>query len=278
MALRFILDLFEGRASEDGAGVKLIRVLDPRRAKETDPFLLFDEFRSDTPGDYAGGFPPHPHRGFETVTYLMAGNLRHGDNHGNSGKLTSGGAQWMTAGRGIVHEEMPEQVDGLMWGYQLWVNLPAKEKMTAPVYQDIAPASIPEVALPGGGRLRVVAGEFQGTRGAVSPRPTEAAYFDVTLPPGQVFEWEPPSGHTVLVHGISGGFRIGDDARRLRSRQMAQLSRDGAMKAIAGEEGAQFLVIAGKPLHEPIAHYGPFVMNTREEVMQAVEDFREGRF
>lgn len=275
---RKVVRLIQGQPTSDGDGVRLTRMLDPRLAAVADPFLLFDEFRSDRPGDYIGGFPPHPHRGFETVTYMMAGHMRHGDNKGNTGDLGPGSAQWMTAARGIVHEERPQQENGLMWGYQLWVNLPAVEKMGDPIYQDIAAENIPEAKLPDGTRVRVITGEFAGVRGPVRPRPTEPIYLDVQLPAGAEFRYTPPKGHTTLLHGIEGEPRVTDEGSALRPREMALLSAEGEVLVRAGDAAARFLLIAGKPLREPIAHYGPFVMNTREEIMQAAQDFQAGRF
>jgi redox-sensitive bicupin YhaK (pirin superfamily) len=276
--LRPVSYVMDGRPAQDGGGVRLTRVLDPRTASLTDPFLLFDEFRSDTAADYLAGFPPHPHRGFETVTYMLAGRMRHGDNKGNTGDLAPGSVQWMTAARGIVHEEMPQQQDGLMWGYQLWVNLPASEKMADPGYQDIAPERIPEVALPAGGRVRVIAGEFGGATGPVGERPTRPVYLDVSLPAGEVLRWTPPAGHTVLVHGVEGDFSLGPSAQAMTVRRLALLGGEGDLLARAGERPARFLVIAGRPLREPIAHYGPFVMNTQDELRQAVADYQAGLF
>lgn len=276
--LRDIAYVMDGRAAEDGGGVKLTRVLDPRTAKLTDPFLLFDEFRSDAAADYIGGFPPHPHRGFETVTYMMAGRMRHGDNKGNTGDLGPGSVQWMTAARGIVHEEMPQQENGLMWGYQLWVNLPSGDKMGDPGYQDIAPERIPDVELPADGRVRVIAGEFGGVRGPVAERPTRPVYLDVSLPAGEAFRWTPPAGHTVLVHGVEGEFSLGAKQQAMKARRLAVLGGEGDVLAHAGDAPARFLIIAGRPLREPIAHYGPFVMNTPDELRQAVEDYQAGLF
>lgn len=277
--LRRIGYVMDGRAAEDGGGVKLTRVLDPRTARLTDPFLLFDEFRSDDAADWIAGFPPHPHRGFETVTYMLAGRMRHGDNKGNTGDLGPGSLQWMTAARGIVHEEMPQQQDGLMWGYQLWVNLPASEKMGEPGYQDIAAERIPEVALEGGGRVRVLAGRFGETEGPVAERPTRPVYLDVSLPPGEALRWTPPAGHTVLVHGVSGRFTLGDEGQAMPARRLAVLTGDGDVLLRADpQSGARALVIAGRPLREPVAHYGPFVMNSDEELRQAVADYQAGRF
>lgn len=276
----------DGQAGSDGAGVKLTRVLEPGLAALIDPFLLFDEFRSDSAADYIGGFPPHPHRGFETVTYMMAGRMRHGDNKGNHGDLGPGSVQWMTAARGIVHEEMPQQEQGLMWGFQLWVNLPGANKMDDPAYQDIAPERIPQVRRADGVQARVIAGSFAGddgipVRGPVRERPTEPTYLDITVPAGQTFLWTAPSGHTVLLHGVEGEFGVGPDAVALRPHRMAILHASGAaavLRVRAGDTPARFLLIAGKPLREPVAHYGPFVMNTREELMQAAQDYDAGRF
>jgi len=275
---RSVALLLKGQATSDGAGVRLTRMLDTRLAAQADPFLLFDEFRSDKADDYIGGFPPHPHRGFETVTYMMAGHMRHGDNKGNTGDLGPGSAQWMTAARGIVHEERPQQEDGLMWGYQLWVNLPAAEKMSEPVYQDIAAQDIPEAPLSNGGKVRVITGDFKGVRGPVRARPTEPIYLDVSLPAGGDFNYALPTGHTAFVHGITGELRLGDAAQAVREREMALLSAEGELYVRAGGAPARFLVIAGKPLREQIAHYGPFVMNTREEIVQAARDFETGKF
>ena len=285
-ALMRVARVVDGRASSDGDGVKLTRVLEPELAALIDPFLLFDEFRSDTAADYIGGFPPHPHRGFETVTYMMAGRMRHGDNKGNRGDLSAGSVQWMTAARGIVHEEMPQQEQGLMWGFQLWVNLPAAHKMDDPAYQDIAPDSIPRVRRADGVQARVIAGRFAGddgtpVQGPVRERPTQPTYLDLTVPAGQTFHWTAPAGQTVLVHGIEGEFGVGPDATPLRPHRMAILRASDAAAVLqvqTGDTPGRFLLIAGRPLREPVAHYGPFVMNTREEVMQAVQDYQAGRF
>jgi redox-sensitive bicupin YhaK (pirin superfamily) len=276
--IRSIEQTVRGYQTSDGAGVKLTRVIDTRLAKLFDPFLMLDEFRSDEADDYIAGFPPHPHRGFETVTYMMAGRMKHGDNKGNVGDLAAGSVQWMTAARGIVHEERPQQEEGLMWGYQLWVNLPAKDKMGEPAYQDIAPELIPSVTLEGGGTVRVIAGEFQGARGPVRPRPSEPLYLDVDLPAYARFSVTPPDGHTVVVMGVAGKVKVGDKAERIAARELALLSREGSVTLETGAEPGRALVIAGKPFREPIAHYGPFVMNTEAELRQAVDDFRAGKF
>ncbi len=275
--VREIAHWFPGRPASDGAGVKLTRLLDPQHARLADPFLMLDEFRSDEPQDYLAGFPPHPHRGFETVTYMIDGRMRHRDNQGNTGDLGPGSVQWMTAARGIVHEEMPQQENGMLWGYQLWVNLPASEKMSAPGYQDIDAQRIPELLRDGGVRVRVIAGELDGITGAVSVRPTAPSYFDVALPRGQRFDWSPPTGHTVFVQGVSGQTRIGSQMRPLRERELVLLGA-GERIELTAETDARVLVIAGKPLGEPIAAYGPFVMNNADEIRQAFDDFRSGKF
>ncbi|HWP94701.1 MAG TPA: pirin family protein [Gammaproteobacteria bacterium] len=270
--------IVRGYPTEDGGGVKLVRVLDPRQAHLYDPFLLFDEFRSDDAADYLAGFPPHPHRGFETVTYMLAGHMYHRDNQGNTGHLGPGAVQWMTAARGIIHEERPQQESGLMWGYQLWVNLPAREKLSEPAYQDIPAERIPEVTLPEGGRVRVIAGEYGGVRGPVRPRPSEPLYLDVQLPAGAEFRITPPAGHTVLVHGVEGTVELGAKRTPLAARQLAMLGRAGEVVIAARPASGRVLLIAGKPFGEPIAHYGPFVMNTAEELRQAIADYSAGRF
>lgn len=277
-AIREVAHAFDGRATEDGGGVKLIRVFDPRTVQLTDPFLLFDEFRSDNPDDYLAGFPPHPHRGFETVTYMLAGHMRHGDNQGNRGDLGPGAVQWMTAARGIVHEERPQQENGLMWGYQLWVNLPARDKMGEPAYQDIPSEQIPAVALADGGRLRILAGNYEGLSGVVRSRPSAPFYFDIHLPAQAEFRWTPPAGHNVLLHGVEGEFTVGDSATRVRARRLVVLSADGAVRVCTNEAPARLLLIAGKPIGEPVVQYGPFVMNTQEEIRTAMRDYQEGRF
>ncbi len=270
--------LFPGQPTSDGAGVKLTRMLDSRMAELADPFLMLDEFRSDTASDYIAGFPPHPHRGFETVTLMFAGRMRHKDNQGNQGDLGPGSVQWMTAARGIVHEEMPQQENGLMWGYQLWLNLPAAMKMSEPGYQDIDAATIPMVEDGIGMRVRVIAGNYKGVEGAVRPRPTEPILLDVQLPAAGTFEFVVPHQHTVMLHGVAGQMQVGERAQQLTPRQLLLLGPGDRVQVKANDASAQFLLIAGRPLREPIAHYGPFVMNTQQELRQAVSDFQNGRF
>ena len=278
---RRVTRLVRGQPASDGAGVKLNRVIGTREFDMLDPFLMLDEFRSDQAGDYLAGFPSHPHRGFETVTYMLAGRMRHGDNQGNSGLLVPGSVQWMTAGRGIVHSEMPEQEDGLMWGFQLWVNLPASEKMRAPRYQDIAPDAVPEVAAAVGASVRVIAGRFGDVEGPVQGVATAPVYLDVRLDAGARLHVPLPAGHSAFAYVYEGDAAIGDldSAQRVQRGQLAVLGEgEGVLVAAGAEAPARLIVVAGQPLREPVAKYGPFVMNTQEEIMQAVRDFQGGRF
>jgi len=262
-----------GRAASDGAGVKLNRVIGGPDLPQLDPFLLLDEFRSDDAADYLAGFPEHPHRGFETVTYMLAGRMRHRDNQGNTGLLGPGSVQWMTAGRGIVHSEMPEQENGLMQGFQLWVNLPAKDKMTAPRYQDIEPGRIPEVESTGA-RVRVIAGSYRGVRGPVQAEATAPLYLDVFLEDGG-FEAAVPVEHNAFVYVYEGSLEVA--GRAVTRGELAVLRGGDTVAARAGAAGARFILVAGRPLKEPVARYGPFVMNRPEEIQQAMRDFTEGR-
>jgi len=278
-ASRQVAQVVRGLPTSDGAGVKLTRVIGQPALDMLDPFLMLDEFRSDQANDYLAGFPNHPHRGFETVTYMLAGRMRHGDNQGNSGLLTAGSVQWMTAGRGIVHSEMPEQEDGLMWGFQLWVNLPAKDKMTAPRYQDIAPERIPEVELAPGVTARVIAGRAGGAIGPVQADATKAVYLDVRLDAGTQAEIELPPGHNAFAYVYEGQARIGDGSRSALSRgDLGVLERGDRVRLAAPEAATRLILVAGKPFNEPVAKYGPFVMNTQQQIVQAIEDFRAGRF
>ncbi len=277
--LRPVHRTIRGMATSDGAGVKLTRVIGGPALSEFDPFLLFDEFRSDSAGDYIAGFPDHPHRGFETVTYMLAGRMRHRDNQGNSGLLTPGSVQWMTAGRGIVHSEMPEQEDGLMAGFQLWVNLPARDKMTAPRYQDIPPEQVPELHPAPGVTLRVLAGEVDGKSGPVSGiEGTLPLYVDVQLAAGARAAVAVPATHNAFAYVYEGAARIGGAAQATARGELAQLGAGDRFEAEASEGPARLVLVAGRPLGEPVARYGPFVMNTREEIMQAFADFQAGRF
>lgn len=280
-ASRHVVHTLRGQAASDGAGVKLSRVIGQPALDMLDPFLLLDEFRSDSAADYLAGFPNHPHRGFETVTYMLAGRMRHQDNQGNSGLLMPGSVQWMTAGSGIVHSEMPEQENGLMWGFQLWVNLPASDKMTAPRYQDIAPERIPSVDAGDGARVRVFAGTFGDVTGPVSAVATEPVYLDIELAAGSCVTAKLPIGHNAFAYVYDGSAQLGPEqaVRRVTRGELAVLDRDGdALRIAAGDASAALILVAGKPLGEPVARHGPFVMNTREQINEAVQDFRAGRF
>jgi len=270
--------LVAGQATSDGAGVKLTRVLTQPLQRRLDPFLMLDAFGTDNPQDYIGGFPDHPHRGFETVTYMIAGRMRHRDSAGHEGLLSNGGVQWMTAGRGVVHSELPEQEDGRMEGFQLWLNLPAKDKMRAPWYRDIQSDEIPEFTMPDGVAVRVIAGASHGVDGAVQRENTEPLYLDIELPAGASFEQALPAGHNAFVYVYRGGVDIG--ATHVPAQRMAILGngddRDGVV--LKADRPSRVLLIAGKPLGEPIAQYGPFVMNTHDEIVAAVQDFQAGKF
>jgi len=279
---RAVERLVAGQATSDGDGVKLTRVLTQPLQRRLDPFLMLDAFGSDDAGDYIGGFPDHPHRGFETITYMIAGRMRHRDSAGNEGLLENGGVQWMTAGRGIIHSELPEQEQGRMEGFQLWLNLPAADKMTTPGYRDIPIGEIPELTLPGV-TARVIAGESHGVVGAVQKAHTEPLYLDLHLEPGATFEQAVPAGHNAFVYVYRGEVAIDSGAVRtpVPRERMAVLAHGADTDGVrlqAGADGARALLIAGRPLNEPIAQYGPFVMNKQTEIFQAVEDFRAGKF
>ncbi len=279
MSDRHITRRIRGTDTSDGAGVKLKRVIGQAGLDMLDPFLLLDEFRSDDAGDYIAGFPEHPHRGFETVTYMLAGHMQHHDNHGNRGDLTPGSVQWMTAGRGILHSEMPQQENGLMWGFQLWVNLPAKDKMTAPRYQDIAPERIPEVELAPGVSARVIAGEAGGVKGPVEAEATAAVYLDLRLSAGASIEVPLPQGHNAFAYVFAGQAQIGDGpSSELLRGDLGVLGSGEKVRIAAPQSDARLILVAGRPFNEPVAKYGPFVMNTQQQIVQAVEDFRAGRF
>ena len=270
--------LVAGQGVMDGAGVKINRVLTQALQRRLDPFLMLDAFGSDKAGDYIAGFPEHPHRGFETVTYMLAGSMRHRDSAGNEGLVTDGGVQWMTAGRGVIHSEMPEQLDGLMEGFQLWLNLPARDKMSAPWYRDIPNAEVPRFTLDSGVTVQVIAGASHGVAGAVQRAGTEPLYLDIELPAGASFAQPLPEGHNAFIYVFRGEAVVA-------GRGVAQ-SRMAIFDNAAGADGVvikaavptRLLLLAGRPLREPIAQYGPFVMNTQAELQQAMEDFRAGRF
>ena len=269
--------LVAGQATSDGAGVKLTRVLTQPLQRRLDPFLMLDAFGTDNADDYIAGFPDHPHRGFETVTYMIAGRMRHRDSAGHEGLLANGSVQWMTAGRGVIHSEMPEQEEGRMEGFQLWLNLPAKDKMCAPWYRDIASAEIPRFTRDGV-TVSVIAGESHTVAGAVQREATEPLYLDLELAPGSRFDQPLPAAHNAFVYVYRGSLAIGET--QVPTQRMAVLANDAGSDGVvltAGDTGARALLIAGRPLNEPIAQYGPFVMNTNEQIFQAVDDYRAGR-
>jgi redox-sensitive bicupin YhaK (pirin superfamily) len=271
--------LLRGRPASDGDGVKVTRVLTQSQQRRLDPFLMFGTFGSDSASDYIGGFPNHPHRGFETVTIMLEGRMRHEDSVGNVGLLEPGSVQWMTAGRGIIHSEMPEQEDGRMFGFQLWVNLAAKDKMNAPAYRDVPPADVPVVDLGNGVRVRVIAGPALGVPGAVQRATTEPLVLDVVLPAGRSFDAALPAQHNAFAYVYGGVVTIGDGASaRVESEHMAILANDAAADGVrlTAERDARVLLVAGAPLNEPIAQYGPFVMNTTAEIEQAMMDYQRG--
>jgi redox-sensitive bicupin YhaK (pirin superfamily) len=275
MTTRTLQKIIPSIATSDGAGVKLRRSLGASQLARHDPFLMLDEFYSDDPNDYLAGFPPHPHRGFETVTYMLDGHMQHKDSGGNTGDLGPGDVQWMTAARGLIHSEMPQQSEGRMRGFQLWLNLPAKEKMQPPAYRDIAADEIPTVAIDKGA-VKVIAGEFAGTRGAVHGGSTDPHYWDVHLEPGAAFEAALPAAYNAFLYVYEGEAFVGAENKPLPHRAAGLLSAGGEVRTAAGAKGARVLVLAGKPIGEPIVQYGPFVMNTREEIEQAIADYQAG--
>jgi redox-sensitive bicupin YhaK (pirin superfamily) len=280
---RTVVQVIPSIATSDGAGVSLRRSIGSQRGLYVDPFLMLDEFFSDNPDDYLAGFPDHPHRGFETVTYMLDGHMRHRDHLGNTGDLGPGSVQWMTAARGIIHSEMPQQTHGRMRGFQLWINLPSSEKMKPASYRDIPASEIPTVPLAGGGEVRVIAGSFRGTRGAINGAATSIStdplYLDVHLPAGAEFGTEIEPTYNAFTYLYEGEVRIGaaGDTRVVPQRAAGVLSPGDHVRVQAGAQGARCLLLAARPLREPVVQYGPFVMNTRAEIEQAVEDFRSGR-
>jgi hypothetical protein len=275
--LRPVARRLRGMPTSDGAGVRLTRVIGTQQLPDLDPFLMLDEFGSDKPGDYIAGFPSHPHRGFETVTYMLDGRMRHKDNHGNEGLLTPGSVQWMTAGRGIVHSEMPEQEEGLMRGFQLWVNLPAKDKMTAPQYQEFSADRIPEAQPSEGVRVKVIAGRVGDVVGPVSQPATDPTYLDIALEPGKSFEHAVSRDHNAFVYVYQGVVHVdGEDV--VPKGDLLVFGPGDAIRVTAGSAAVRLILVAGRPLNEPVARHGPFVMNTREEIMQAFADYQAGKF
>jgi len=282
-ASRTLARIIPSMQTSDGAGVKLRRSIGSGQNIRLDPFLMLDEFGTDNPDDYIAGFPPHPHRGFETVTYMIDGHMRHEDHLGNVGELKSGGVQWMTAGRGVIHSEMPQQESGRMRGFQLWINLPAREKMKPAAYRDIPAEELPNVPLAGGGSLKLIAGrvilEDREIAGPINDQPasmaTDPLFVDLTLPAGASHRLNVPVGHSAFVYAYEGSPTIG--AQPLQHQAAGILSDGDYIDISAGAEALRMILIAGKPLNEPVVQYGPFVMNSREEIEQALEDYRTGK-
>lgn len=277
---RELQQIVPGRATSDGAGVRIKRSLGQTPHARFDPFLMLDEFNSENADDYIAGFPSHPHRGFETVTYMLEGHMLHEDHLGNRGDLKTGDVQWMTAGRGIIHSEMPQQEHGAMRGFQLWLNLPAAEKMKPAAYRDIPAKDIPVVPLANGGQVKVIANSVtvdgKTITGPIHGLSTEPIYWDVHLPAQGVFEQVVPNDHNLFVYVYQGEVAIGDDQRKLSAGNAGLLFKGDAVKIAATNDETRFLVLAGKPIKEPIAQYGPFVMNTQDEIEQAIRDYRSG--
>src|SRR5688500_61519 len=259
--------------ASDGAGVKLRRSLGSSQLARLDPFLMLDEFFSDNPDDSLAGFPPHPHRGFETVTYMLDGHMQHKDNHGNTGDLGPGDVQWMSAARGIVHSEMPQQSEGRMRGFQLWLNLPAKEKMKPAAYRDIGANQIPVID-----GVKIIAGKLGDTTGPIHGGATDPYYFDVHLAPGAVLEAPLPAGHSAFLYAYEGQALVGEARKAVPQRAAGLLGEGESVRIEGGGNGTRVLLLAGRPLHEPVVQYGPFVMNTREEIEQAINDYQSGAF
>jgi redox-sensitive bicupin YhaK (pirin superfamily) len=282
MTTRTLRQVIRSVPTSDGAGVKLRRSLGGGVGLRHDPFLMLDEFSSENPGDYIAGFPAHPHRGFETVTYLLDGHMLHEDHLGHRGDLKSGGVQWMTAGRGIIHSEMPQQLEGRMRGFQLWINLPAKEKMKPASYRDIDPSEIPAVKIDGGGTVKAIAGRVRSNgaevTGPIAGLTTDPLYLDVELPGNVAFEQAIDASHNAFLYVFEGSVAVGPESeeRALETHHAGLLSAGDAIRVKAGAKGGRFLLLAGKPIGEPIVQYGPFVMNTREEIEQAIRDYQNG--
>ena len=285
VAERAVRRVVTGIPTSDGAGVKLTRVIGQPQLPDLDPFLLLDEFGTDKAEDYIAGFPDHPHRGFETVTYMLDGRMRHRDNHGNEGVLVPGSVQWMTAGRGLVHSEMPEQQAGRMRGFQLWLNLPSREKMTAPKYQEFGPERIPTATPAEGVTVKVIAGHVGEVAGPIQQPATDPTYLDLAIHPGAEFVQSLPPDHAGFLYVFEGAVRVGADAsaKPVRAHELAVLGEGDEIRITgvsAGADGknARAILVAGRPLRESVARYGPFVMNTRAELEQAFRDFQSGRF
>jgi len=279
MTQRSIVEIMPAVDTQDGAGVRLQRALGARPGARLDPLLMLDAFSSDNPDDYIAGFPAHPHRGFETVTYILDGHMLHEDHLGNRGDLVAGGVQWMTAGRGIIHSEMPQQTEGRLRGFQLWINLPAREKMKPAGYRDITPEEIPCIDLARGGQVKVIAGQLEldgkPVTGPIAGGATDPLYLDVGLPPQSALTLPVPAGHNLLIYVFEGTLLLGD--RSVPTATAVVLSEGDEVALMTRDSAARCLLIGGKPLREPVVQYGPFVMNTRQEIEQAVHDYQAGR-
>jgi len=276
---RSLSKITTGTAATDGAGVNLTRIIGSNEIDMVDPFLLLDKFESDNADDYIAGFPDHPHRGFETVTYLLAGRMRHKDNAGHEGVIEPGGVQWMTAGRGIIHSEMPEQENGLLRGFQLWVNLPAAHKMSDPSYQEFSAEQIPVEKLSGGSTVKVIAGQTDsGVSGPVSGIQATPLYIDIDLSANSSFSQKVAEDYHGFIYLIDGDVHLARQEDKLNTGQLGILGPGDGVEITAGDRGARFLLVAGQVINEPVARGGPFVMNSKQEVLQAFDDFRQGRF
>ena len=276
---RSIVHRFPGVPTIEGAGVRLRRSFSNAEVPLFDPFLLLDRFGSSNPADYLAGFPWHPHRGIETVTYVLDGRVAHGDTLGNSGVIGSGDVQWMNSGSGIIHQEMPQRTEGAMSGFQLWVNLPAREKMSVPAYRGLSATDIPELETDAGDRIKVVAGRFGTVEGPVKGIPVDPTYLDVRVPPGGTFAHAPPAGHTVFAHAVDGAGEFdGTDTAPVSSGETLLFGPGGPVRARAGDAGLRFLLVSGRPLHEPVAWYGPIVMNRNDELFLAMRELERGEF
>lgn len=278
MTIRPVDYVAASKPTIEGAGVHLHRAFGYYEVPKYDPFLLLDDFGSDNPHDYIMGFPWHPHRGIETVTYVFAGSVKHKDSLGNAGEIGSGDIQWMTAGSGIIHEEMPQLFEGRMRGFQLWVNLPAADKMCDPRYQDIRANMVPEVAGPNGAKVKVICGAYGDAKGPVEDLAVRPEYLDVSLPAGATFEHAVPAEKNAFVYVVEGSATVGGDAKEIPAEHVAHLGAGDGVTVTAGGQGARFLLVSGKPLGEPIAWYGPIVMNTDAEIRQAFAEFEAGTF
>ncbi len=274
MTLRTISRLIPATEITEGAGVTVHRTIGTPALRNLDPFLMLDHFGSENPDDYIAGFPSHPHRGFITFTYMLDGHMEHRDSMGNRGDLRAGGAQWMKAASGVIHSEMPKQSEGRMRGFQLWINLPKAEKMSRPGYQEFSPGAIPELPIEGG-KVRLLAGEYGGLRGVIVDPATEVLYLDVALEAGRHFSADIPAGHVGFIYVFEGEASLGELPMSLH--HLAVLAAGDRIEVAAGAAGARFILVAGRPLNEPFVQYGPFVMSTREEVEQAMADYRAGR-